>query len=293
MGASPSKRGDYSTQVIYRRWQTPDPDSETSPELVGPQQFYWMDLNERVEHALPYGILAPSQPPQFAYQRGGEENPMCDLIFTMKDESGLDQIVRYDTSPGVKDEERTHFLTTPTEGRRWNHWDPSCFKAPEYAGRVVYAVNVLEEDEEYPNKMAIYTESAGGEFEMLEYQGILQIPQAVRDHGFIQISSVEQIVTEKATFFSVLLVKPGEGNPLYDNSTVWIWSLDGNLQRRVSGNNPGEGNFLGKDPEIMRSTDELFVYYNVYALVRTKEKLVDLHRCHTGVSKDGSYTLSS
>ncbi|MBV9209678.1 MAG: hypothetical protein JOZ52_03560 [Acidobacteria bacterium] len=300
IGASASKHGKHSTQVVYREWNIA---AKHQQQLVGPQQFFWMDVHEKKEKPLPQGILTPSQPPQFAYPRTEtDDNRISDLIFSYrKTPEQPYQIVRYDSStPGLSDEERIHYLTSVEvdNGEIWDHTDPCCFKAPEYGGQTTYAASLVEtvsDSEENPHpspqRIAIYTQSSyeddNAAFQSLTRQAVLEIPADAQ--GYKVISSVEPITTEKASFLSVLLL-----NPDTRQTSIWLWRLDGKWHRKVSSDDltglaPQKRH--GSDPENLLGKNELYVYYTVYGASDRQDPTdarVDLHLCKTGVRADGS-----
>jgi len=291
MGQTPSEQGP-STQVNYTRW---DPAAAQHPDeqkdRITDRHFYWMDVKEKIEHKVEGLVILHTVGPHFLAPRPG--SPYGDLLFTAKDEQGAEQVVRYNTDPGVPADERVRFLTglDTDQGNSWNHWDPNDISAPEY-DRPVYAVNVVEPGETSPRKIAIYQASATGDpFGKLELLHTLEIPSRALEEGYASITSVEPVVTKKATFLVLRLVKYDRVNPLDCTSSIWLWSLDGKLQRRVSGEHRLEGNRQGKDPEGVIGAEKLLVYYSVYNPgLGLQEKQADLRLCGTGVYADGSYT---
>lgn len=292
MGATGSRNGKTVTPVNYTRWApTPGEQHHGAPkDRLTNRVFYWMEPNERKEYQVD-DVVIFEQPPHFLDQFEGSS--FCELLFSQS-KDGLDQVVRYNTQTG-----ESHFLTSlDTDlGNKWNHWDPSAFRAydPQYNGAVVYTVSAAHYDkkhprknEKYPARIAIYEQVSDDPYAELEFQRTLEIPERARLAGFTSISSVETIAGPKlkSSFLSVRLVRHNDVNPLDWDASIWLWSLDGRLQRQVSGNGPDPGNLHGKDPEYLVGTEKLYLYYNYYP----KRGPIDLHLCETGVSADGSFT---
>jgi hypothetical protein len=291
-----SKNGTTRTQVNYTRADAAPRASYDSPrERVNTRVFCWMDTLDRKEHEID-AVNIYTQSPQFLepFNPKGSTtvNALSDLLFSQKDANGLYQVVRNNTQTG-----ESYFLTAEPS---WNLRDPAGFKAydPQYAGAFVVAASVEEKDELYPSKIAIYQQvSPDDPYAKLQLQRTLDIPDRAISLGFTAISSVETIAgpTLKSSFLALRLMKPVGSNPLDWDSTIWIWSLDGKLQRQVSGSNPNQGNLRGVDPEYLLGTDKLFIYYSVYHLPQSdtstmKTATVDLHLCETGVFADGTFT---
>lgn len=293
-----SKNGTTRTQVNYTRWDPAPRGPYDSPrERVNTRVFYWMDTLERKEHEID-AVNIYTQSPQFLepFNPKGSTtvNALCDLLFSQKDANGFYQVVRHNTQTG-----QSCFLTAEPS---WNLRDPQGFRAydPQYAGAFLVAASVEEKDEEYPSKIAIYQQvSPDDPYAKLQLLRTLEIPDRAISQGFTAISSVETIAgpTLKSSFLTLRLMKPVGSNPLEWDSSIWIWSLDGRLQRQVSGINPNQGNLRGVDPEYLLGTNKLFIYYSVYHLPQPdtststiKTATVDLHLCETGVLADGSFT---
>lgn len=296
MAATGSRDGTTSTQVNYTRWDPKAVATGQPQDRITDRVFYWMDVRDRREHQIPFPVIWHSQPPHFTRPLNG--SAYGDLVFGAKDKNNAEQVVRYDTRPGMPETKRAHFLSSieTDQGNVWDHWDPDSFEAPEYGGARVYAVSVLERDEPYPSKIAIYRESqTGGPYGKLELMNILRIPDSAVAAGFTSITSIEPIVTETASFLSLRLVKHDATNPLDYDCSVWLWSLKDviagaqpqpGLRRQVSGTDRSQGNYSCDDPEYLLGENELFIYYTVYD---PKQGTVDLHLCTTGVSADGSF----
>lgn len=285
-----SKNGTSIAQVTYTQWDpTPGERPDSARERVTTRVFYWIDTVERKEHQID-GVRVYTQGPQFLGPFNAEANALCDLLLCQKDSNGMDQVVRYNTKTG-----ESHFLTSEPN---WHHRDPARFQAtdPQYAGANVYAVSIVEKGEDYPSKIALYTEvSPDDPYGKLELRNVLYIPDYAFDEGFTAITSVETISgpTLKQSFLGLRLMKPGKGIPLDWDSSIWLWSLDDSLRRKVSGDNADEGDLQGTDPEYLLGDGKLFIYYSVYNLPqreagRLKSGPADLHLCETGVLSDGT-----
>lgn len=286
MGQTASRVGPSSTQVNYTRWDPRLRNSDVQQERMSDRVYYWMDVNERVEHKIPH-VMMHTQPPHFF--ETPDHSAICDLVLGLKDKHGREQVVRYITREGVPDNQRAQFLTS---GDRWDHWDPDCLPAfqRENDTGLVYVVKLVEGGNVYPTRIGIYDESPEGPYGSLVLRQILEIPKRALSPRYpTSITSLETISSPigNQCFLSMRLETHNNPKPLECDSSVWLFSLDGKLQRQVSGFNADEGNFRCNDPEFMWGTDELFIYYNVYD---PGSDNVDLHLCKTGVKVDGSYT---
>lgn len=286
IGQTASRVGRSSTQVNYTRWDPRLRNSGSLEERISDRVYYWMDVNERVEHKIPH-VMMHSQPPHFF--ETPDHSAIGDLVLGMKDEDG-GQVVRYITRAGVADDQRAQFLTS---GNQWDHWDPDCLPAAPQPGNdtgLVYVVKVVdvENGKKHPTKIAIYDESSDGPYGQLVLRTTIEIPQ-LSEVFPTSITSLETISSPSGNqqFFSMRLVTHNNPKPLECDTSIWLFSVDGSLRRRVSGFNADEGNFRGNDPEFMWGTEELFIYYSVY---NRDEDIVDLHLCRTGVKADGSFT---
>lgn len=285
MGQTASRVGRNSTQVNYTRWDPRLRNSDDPQERMSDRVYYWMDINERVEHKIPH-VMMHTQPPHFF--ETPDHSAIGDLVLGLKDRDG-GQVVRYITRADVPDNQRAQFLTS---GDRWDHWDPDCLPAPQPGNDtgLVYVVKLVEPGEVYPTKIGVYNESPEGPYGKLVLKKTLEIPKRALSLRYpTSITSLETISSPSGnqSFLSMRLVTHNNPKPLECDSSVWLFSLDGKLQRQVSGFNADEGNFRCNDPEFMWGKYDLFIYYNVYDPASDN---ADLHLCQTGVKVDGSFT---
>lgn len=267
VGISASKTLAESNLILYARFFTE------------PHWFWRRDgAGDTDEHPVEGRLLFHTQPPHWIER--GDASELCDIVCCSReadsDEEPM-QIARYDTAAG-----RVHTLTDDPAFK----WDADSFFAPEHGGARVYIAPAARDKGAVPDRVAVYKEESGRRpYASLKRLPPVVIPPEAAAEGYNQISSADPVLTTKYSFLSARLVKPDRLNPNERTSSIWLLRLDNGFARKVSGDVRWQGDFSGKDPEVVLGAEEIFVYYYNYAF-RPRAR-VELHMCRTYVSRDG------
>jgi hypothetical protein len=221
-----------------------------NPDGIDPKIGAWIDLKDSSQQ----GEL------DFEPGSGGRwvegENS---FILTAKDESDIDQVVKYDT-----DTETYEFLTS--DGTRKD--DPFMWRAPEFNDELVFFA--IENSGSGPTQIGVYREIGGTwtKFKTID-------PPSEKKF----IDSPEFFVYNDKSFV-FFLTQPRQNSK--GLSELWLAGIDPDVEFYRELSDP-DVDMVRSDPEFFVTESGAYIYYS--EIVDNEEKTRIIHRTDTGLGK--------